>query len=277
MAKPKGLGRGLDALLANNSREMDSLQNLSVDLLQSGKYQPRTKMDETSLHDLAGSIKAQGIMQPILVRPLVAGGYEIIAGERRWRAARIAGLEQIPAIIREIPDESALALSLIENIQREDLNPLEVAIGIQRLIEEFGMTHQTAGQALGYSRSAISNLLRLLNLAAPVQELIMQGKIDMGHGRALLTLDAGKQLEIAHLVMQNQLSVRETENLLKRINRELPVRKTVSPNRDLLRLQEDMSARLGANVIIRQGKKGTGNVVIHYTSLDQLDGILAKF
>lgn len=277
MAKPKGLGRGLDALLANNSREMDSLQNLSVDLLQSGKYQPRTKMDETSLHDLAESIKAQGIMQPILVRPLVAGGYEIIAGERRWRAARIAGLEQIPAIVREIPDESALALSLIENIQREDLNPLEVAIGIQRLIEEFGMTHQTAGQALGYSRSAISNLLRLLNLAAPVQELIMQGKIDMGHGRALLTLDAGKQLEIAHLVMQNQLSVRETENLLKRMNRELPVRKTVSPNRDLLRLQEDMSARLGANVIIRQGKKGTGNVVIHYTSLDQLDGILAKF
>lgn len=277
MAKPKGLGRGLDALLADNSQEMDTLQNLAVDLLQTGKYQPRTRMDEASLHDLAESIKSQGVMQPLLVRPLVTGGYEIIAGERRWRAAQIAGLEHIPAIVREIPDESALALSLIENIQREDLNPLEVAAGIQRLIDEFGMTHQTAGQALGYSRSAVSNLLRLLNLAAPIQDLIMQGKIDMGHGRALLALDAGKQLEIAHLIMQKQLSVRETENLLKRMNQIPPVRKRVSPDRDLLRLQEDMSARLGANVVIRQGKKGTGNVVIHYTSLDQLDGILAKF
>lgn len=277
MAKPKGLGRGLDALLADNSQEMDTLQNLAVDLLQTGKYQPRTRMDETSLHDLAESIKSQGVMQPLLVRPLVTGGYEIIAGERRWRAAQIAGLEHIPAIVREIPDESALALSLIENIQREDLNPLEVAAGIQRLIDEFGMTHQTAGQALGYSRSAVSNLLRLLNLAAPIQDLIMQGKIDMGHGRALLALDAGKQLEIAHLIMQKQLSVRETENLLKRMNQIPPVRKRISPDRDLLRLQEDMSARLGANVVIRQGKKGTGNVVIHYTSLDQLDGILAKF
>lgn len=277
MAKPKGLGRGLDALLADNSQEMDTLQNLAVDLLQTGKYQPRTRMDETSLHDLAESIKSQGVMQPLLVRPLVTGGYEIIAGERRWRAAQIAGLEHIPAIVREIPDESALALSLIENIQREDLNPLEVAAGIQRLIDEFGMTHQTAGQALGYSRSAVSNLLRLLNLAAPIQDLIMQGKIDMGHGRALLALDAGKQLEIAHLIMQKQLSVRETENLLKRMNQMPPVRKRISPDRDLLRLQEDMSARLGANVVIRQGKKGTGNVVIHYTSLDQLDGILAKF
>lgn len=277
MAKPKGLGRGLDALLADNSQEMDTLQNLAVDLLQTGKYQPRTRMDEASLHDLAESIKSQGVMQPLLVRPLVTGGYEIIAGERRWRAAQIAGLEHIPAIVREIPDESALALSLIENIQREDLNPLEVAAGIQRLIDEFGMTHQTAGQALGYSRSAVSNLLRLLNLAAPIQDLIMQGKIDMGHGRALLALDAGKQLEIAHLIMQKQLSVRETENLLKRMNQMPPVRKRISPDRDLLRLQEDMSARLGANVVIRQGKKGTGNVVIHYTSLDQLDGILAKF
>jgi len=277
MAKPKRLGRGLDALLADNSQEMDTLQNLAVDLLQTGKYQPRTRMDETSLHDLAESIKSQGVMQPLLVRPLVTGGYEIIAGERRWRAAQIAGLEHIPAIVREIPDESALALSLIENIQREDLNPLEVAAGIQRLIDEFGMTHQTAGQALGYSRSAVSNLLRLLNLAAPIQDLIMQGKIDMGHGRALLALDAGKQLEIAHLIMQKQLSVRETENLLKRMNQMPPVRKRISPDRDLLRLQEDMSARLGANVVIRQGKKGTGNVVIHYTSLDQLDGILAKF
>lgn len=277
MVKPKGLGRGLDALLAGNPPETDSLQNLDVGLLQSGKYQPRTRMDEASLHDLAESIKAQGIMQPILVRPLMMGGYEIIAGERRWRAAQIAGLEQIPAIVREVPDESALALSLIENIQREDLNPLEAALGIQRLIEEFGMTHQTAGQALGYSRSAISNLLRLLNLAAPVQDLIMQGKIDMGHGRALLVLDAGKQLEVAHLIIQKQLSVRETENLLKRMNEMPSVKKWSFPDRDLLRLQEDISARLGANVIIKPGKKGTGNVVIHYASLEQLDGILAKF
>lgn len=277
MVKPKGLGRGLDALLAGNPPEMDSLQNLDVGLLQSGKYQPRTRMDEASLHDLAESIKAQGIMQPILVRPLMMGGYEIIAGERRWRAAQIAGLEQIPAIVREVPDESALALSLIENIQREDLNPLEAALGIQRLIEEFGMTHQTAGQALGYSRSAISNLLRLLNLAAPVQDLIMQGEIDMGHGRALLVLDAGKQLEVAHLIIQKQLSVRETENLLKRMNEMPSVKKRSFPDRDLLRLQEDISVRLGANVIIKPGKKGTGNVVIHYASLEQLDGILAKF
>lgn len=276
MAKPKGLGRGLDALLADNSQETDSLQNLAINLLQSGKYQPRTKMDEASLQDLAESIKAQGIMQPILVRPLVVGNYEIIAGERRWRAARIAGLEQIPAIVRDIPDESALALSLIENIQREDLNPLEVAAGIQRLIKEFGMTHLTAGQALGYSRSAISNLLRLLNLAIPVQELIIQGKIDMGHGRALLPLEVEKQISIAQLIIQRQLSVRETENLIKRISQELPARKPSSPDRDLLRLQEDISARLGANVTIKQGKKGAGNVVIHYTSLEQLDGILAK-
>jgi len=277
MVKPKGLGRGLDALLAGHPPEMDSLQNLDVGLLQSGKYQPRTRMDEASLHDLAESIKTQGIMQPILVRPLMMGGYEIIAGERRWRAAQIAGLEQIPAIVREVPDESALALSLIENIQREDLNPLEAALGIQRLIEEFGMTHQSAGQALGYSRSAISNLLRLLNLAAPVQDLIMQGKIDMGHGRALLVLDAGKQLEVAHLIIQKQLSVRETENLLKRMSEVPSVKKRSFPDRDLLRLQEDISARLGANVIIKPGKKGTGNVVIHYASLEQLDGILAKF
>lgn len=277
MVKPKGLGRGLDALLAGNLPETDSLQNLDVGLLQSGKYQPRTRMDEASLNDLAESIRAQGIMQPILVRPIMTGGYEIIAGERRWRAAQIAGLEQIPAIVREVPDESALALSLIENIQREDLNPLEAALGIQRLIEEFGMTHQTAGQALGYSRSAISNLLRLLNLAVSVQDLIMHGKIDMGHGRALLALDVDRQLEIAHLIIQKQLSVRETENLLKRMNEAPSVKKRSFPDRDLLRLQEDISARLGANVIIKPGKKGAGNVVIHYASLEQLDGILAKF
>lgn len=276
MAKSKGLGRGLDALLSKGQSETESLQNIDINLLQAGKYQPRTNMDQASLTNLSESIKAQGIMQPILVRTLETGGYEIIAGERRWRAAQIAGLKQIPAIIREVPDESALALSLIENIQRENLNPLEAAFGIQRLIEEFGMTHQTAGQALGSSRSAISNLLRLLNLAAPVQALIMQGKIDMGHGRALLALGAEKQIEIAHLIVRKQLSVRETENLIKRLNK-MPEANERYPDRDLLRLQEDVSARLGANVIIKHGRKGSGNLVIHYVSLEQLDGILSKF
>jgi ParB family chromosome partitioning protein len=276
MAKSKGLGRGLDALLSKGQSETESLQNIDINLLEAGKYQPRTNMDEASLANLSESIKAQGIMQPILVRTLETGGYEIIAGERRWRAAQIAGLKHIPAIIREVPDESALALSLIENIQRENLNPLEAALGIQRLIEEFGMTHQTAGQALGSSRSAISNLLRLLNLAAPVQALIMQGKIDMGHGRALLALGAEKQIEIAHLIVRKQLSVRETENLIKRLNK-MPEANERYPDRDLLRLQEDVSARLGANVIIKHGRKGSGNLVIHYVSLEQLDGILSKF
>lgn len=277
MAKPKGLGRGLDALLSGDHSETESLHNLDINLLRAGRYQPRTRMDQASLTSLADSIKAQGIMQPILVRPLVAGGYEIIAGERRWRAAQIAGLAQIPAIVREVPDESALALSLIENIQREDLNPLEAALGIQRLIEEFGMTHQTAGQALGSSRSAITNLLRLLNLAEPVQELIMQGKIDMGHGRALLALSAEKQIEVALLIVQKQLSVRETESLIKRLNQPLAGERRRHEDRDLLRLQEDLSARLGASVVIKPGKKGAGNLVIHYASLEQLDGILSRF
>jgi ParB family chromosome partitioning protein len=215
-------------------------------------------------------------MQPVLVRLISAGRYEIIAGERRWRAAQMAGLAKIPALIRDVPDEAALAMSLIENIQRENLNPLEAALGIQRLINEFGMTHQAASQELGSSRSAVSNLLRLLNLSAPVQELMMQGKIDMGHGRALLTLSAVKQIEIAHQVVHKQLSVRETEKLVYRIeNSEL--KQPPKRDRDLLRLQESVSAKLGAQVIIKPGKKGAGNLVIHYASLEQLDGILAKF
>lgn len=278
MTKLKGLGRGLDALLSNDSDHAfsESLQHLEIKLLQPGKYQPRTSMDQASLMELAESIKAQGVMQPILVRPIGADLYEIIAGERRWRAAQLAGLTQVPTIIREVPDESALAMSLIENIQRENLNPLETAMGIQRLIKEFGMTHQTAGEALGSSRSAISNLLRLLNLATPVQELMMQGKIDMGHGRALLPLSAAKQVEIANLIAHKQLSVRETEKLIKRIER-APTRRTIMQDRDLLRLQEDISSKLGANVTIKPGKRGTGNLVIHYTSLEQLDDILSKF
>ncbi|MBS0484981.1 MAG: ParB/RepB/Spo0J family partition protein [Proteobacteria bacterium] len=279
MTKPRGLGRGLDALLAGSGVDEtggDSLQNLAITQLQPGKYQPRTNMDQTALAELAESIKAQGIMQPILARPIDTDRFEIIAGERRWRAAQLAGLAEVPVLIRKVPDESALAMSLIENIQRENLNPLEEAMGIQRLINEFGMTHQTAGEALGNSRSTISNLLRLLNLSAPVQELMMQGKIDMGHGRALLPLAPVQQIKIANAIVQKQLSVRETEKLVNQIEHPLP-KKVKKPDRDLLRLQEDVSERLGAQVAIKPKKNGQGNIVIHYTSLDQLDDILSKF
>lgn len=279
MVKQKGLGRGLDALLSGNGNmaiaEEESWQNLEISQLQPGKYQPRTNMDQVALSELAESIKAQGIMQPILARPIDADRYEIIAGERRWRAAQLAGLAEVPALIRKVPDESALAMSLIENIQRENLNPLEQAMGIQRLINEFGMTHQSAGEALGNSRSTISNLLRLLNLPAPVQELMMHGKIDMGHGRALLPLPAVEQIRIANLIVQKQLSVRETEKLVNQIEHPVP-KKVNKPDRDLLRLQEDVSERLGAQVAIKPKKNGQGNIVIHYTSLDQLDDILGK-
>ena len=278
MAKLKGLGRGLDALLSSNNDGItpeEILQKLVINLLQPGKYQPRTSMDQASLTELAESIKAQGVMQPILVRPITDGRYEIIAGERRWRAAQIAGLTEVPVLIREVADESALAMSLIENIQREDLNPLEEALGIQRLIKEFNLTHQTAGVALGSSRSTISNLLRLLNLSAPVQKMMMHGQIDMGHGRALLSLSPVQQIEIANLIAHKQLSVRETEKLVNRI--EIPASKKIEKqDQDLLRLQENISERIGAQVVIKQKKGGAGNLVIHYTSLEQLDGILSK-
>ncbi|PXX17837.1 chromosome segregation DNA-binding protein [Nitrosomonas ureae] len=279
MIKQKGLGRGLDALLSGSADVAlveESLQSIETSRLQPGKYQPRTNMDQVALTELAESIKAQGIMQPILVRPVDQGRYEIIAGERRWRAAQLAGLNEVPALIRKVADESALAMSLIENIQRENLNPLEEAMGIQRLINEFGMTHQTAGEALGNSRSTISNLLRLLNLSAPVQELMMQGKIDMGHGRALLSLVPAQQIKLANIIAQKQLSVRETEKLVNQIEHPTP-KKIKKTDRDLLRLQEDVSERLGAQVAIKPQKNGQGNIVIHYTSLDQLDDILSKF
>ncbi|MBI2312908.1 MAG: ParB/RepB/Spo0J family partition protein [Betaproteobacteria bacterium] len=277
MAKLRGLGRGLDALLSsgNETAVKETLQTLSVALVQPGKYQPRTRMDQESLGELAESIKAQGIMQPILVRPVADGRYEIIAGERRWRAARMAGLNDVPALVREVPDEAALAMALIENIQREDLNPLEAAAGIQRLIGEFHMTHQNAAQAVGYSRSGVSNLLRLLNLAPPVQDLLMESRIDMGHARALLALSSAKQIETAHMVAARGLSVRETERLVQRIEHP-PVRRHLRASRDLLRLQEELSAKLGAGVTIKPGKKGYGKIVITYSSLDQLDGILGR-
>jgi ParB family chromosome partitioning protein len=277
MTKQKGLGRGLDALFDSDSNPNaigGVLQNLKTSVLQPGKYQPRTSMDKEPLAELAESIKTRGIMQPILVRQISGGNYEIIAGERRWRAAQVAGLQEVPALIREVDDDAALAMSLIENIQREDLNPLEEALGIQRLIKEFDMTHEAAGKALGSSRSSISNLLRLLSLPASVQKLMMQGRLDMGHARALLALSSTKQIEAANLVANKKLSVRETEVLVGRMSSTLSSKKF--PDQDVLRLQEEVSVQLGAQVIIKPGKKNTGNVLIHYSDLEQLDGILIK-
>lgn len=281
MNKPKlkGLGRGLDALLAANhdeEAERRELQTLATGALQPGKYQPRTRMDPGSLEELAASIKAQGVMQPILVRPIGDDAYEIIAGERRWRAAQIAGLDDVPCLVREIPDEAALAMSLIENIQREDLNPLEEAGGIQRLIDEFAMTHQQAADAVGRSRPAASNLLRLLNLARPVQELLMAGDIDMGHARALLPLDGASQIQLANLVAAKQLSVRDTERMVQQLLNPRPKKTMAAPDRDLLRLEEEIADAIGATVKIKANKKGAGEVTIRFGSLDQLDGLLGR-
>lgn len=277
MVKLRGLGRGLDALLGGTEETPagERLQNISVALLKPGKYQPRTRMDEASLRELAESIKARGVMQPILARPLPEGRYEIIAGERRWRAAQLAGLAEVPALVREVPDEAALAMALIENIQREDLNPLEQAMGIQRLIAEFKLTHQEAAQAVGYSRSAVTNLLRLINLAPPVQALLMEGRIDMGHARALLALPGPKQAAAAELVARKGLSVRETERLVKR-QEQLPAKAKPKGNRDTQRLEEELSEILGTRVTIQASARGRGRLIIHYGSLEQLDGILEK-
>ena len=281
MVKLKGLGRGLDALLANDietSAQSDSLATLSVDKLQPGKYQPRTHMDQASLESLADSIRAQGIMQPIVVRLVNDGKYEIIAGERRWRASQIAGLKEVPVIIKEIADDVALAMALIENIQRENLNPIEEANGIQRLINEFEMTHETAAQAVGRSRSAVTNLLRLQNLHAVVQEMLAQSKLDMGHARALLTLEGAKQITAAEEIVQNQLSVRSAEQLVKKLSsvERSPV-KTITMDRDVLRLQEALAESLGAVVTIDGAKNGSGTLKIRYASLEQLDEIISKF
>ncbi|HQZ57953.1 MAG TPA: ParB/RepB/Spo0J family partition protein [Ottowia sp.] len=276
-AKPKGLGRGLDALLAGNSSEPQRQDSLRVDYLQPGKYQPRTHMDQESLNELAASIKAQGVMQPILVRPVDGGRYEIIAGERRWRASQLAGLHEVPVLVRDIPDDSALAMSLIENIQREDLNPLEEAMGIQRLIDEFGMTHQQAADSVGRSRPAASNLLRLLHLAKPVQDLLMSGEIDMGHARALLPLAKASQVQLAHRISAKGYSVREAERM---VQHELnPPKQKLAPkkeDRDVARLEEELADALGAQVKIKMGAKGAGQIAIGFSSLDQLDGLLEK-
>jgi ParB family transcriptional regulator, chromosome partitioning protein len=285
----RGLGRGLDSLLAGDMGsvgEADSLLVLKVEQLQPGKYQPRSYMDDAALQTLAASIKSQGIMQPILVRhlPNVQGDddqYEIIAGERRWRASKIAGLEEVPVLVREIADKAALAMALIENIQRENLNPLEEAQGIKRLIDEFDMTHEKAAAAVGRSRVAVSNLLRLLTLCAPVQDMLMRNKLDMGHARALIGLDGAQQVMLAEQILQNNLSVREVENLVKNIgapSAEEPqkqIQKT-QVNHDVLRLQEALSDKLGATVSIKAGAKGTGTLKISYANLDQLDEIVSR-
>lgn len=275
--KARGLGRGLDALLAANAdnAESDSARTLSVEKLVPGKYQPRTRMDQESLKSLALSIKAQGIIQPILVRPVASGKFEIIAGERRWRAAKIAELAEVPVLVREVPDEAALAMALIENIQREELNPLEEASGISRLIKDFDMTHQSAADAVGRSRSAVSNLLRLLNLPQPLQDLLRGGELEMGHARALLALSSTQQFDAARRIAQRGMSVREAERLVGAILHP-PIAKKKRGNRDVLRLQEEVSEQLGTKVEIKTGAKGAGKLVIAYSSLDHLDELLRR-
>jgi ParB family chromosome partitioning protein len=279
VVKSKGLGRGLDALLGGNDDAApapESLATVRVEQLQPGKYQPRTRMDEGSLNELAASIKSQGLMQPILVRSVAPQRYEIIAGERRWRAARIAGLAEVPVVVRQVPDQAALAMALIENIQREDLNPLEEATGIQRLIEEFKLTHQEAADAVGRSRAATTNLLRLLNLTRQVQQMLFEGAIDMGH--ALLALDGQRQADIARHVADKGLSVRETETLVQDTLH--PKVRTARPkpraSRDVQQLEEELSEKLGTTVEIRAGKKSSGKLVVGYMSFEHLDDLIAK-
>ncbi len=293
MAKLKGLGRGLDALLAGDMGsvgEADSLMMLKVEQLRSGKYQPRSYMDDAALQTLADSIKTRGVMQPILVRQLAdtAGDgeqYEIIAGERRWLASQRAGLAEVPVLVRDIADEAALAMALIENIQRENLNPLEEAHGIKRLIDEFSMTHEKAAEAVGRSRVAVSNLLRLLTLSLPVQEMLMVGKFDMGHARTLIGLDGAQQVMLAEQMVHKNMSVREAELLVKRLNEQLtehdPMAKKsvvqkINSSQDILRLQETLSDKLGATVNIKANVNGAGVLKISYANLDQLDEIIAK-
>ena len=283
--KLKGLGRGLDALLGGDAEPAPAgaPSALPVSQLQAGKYQPRTRMDEGALNELAASIKSQGVMQPVLVRPLGGNGggrYEIIAGERRFRAAQIAGLADIPVLVRDVDDQSAAAMALIENIQREDLNPLEEAQGIARLISDFDFTHEQAATAVGRSRSAVSNLLRLVNLAGPVQTMLMAGDIDMGHARALLSVDNASQIALANQVIAKRLSVRETEKLVARALEEAasgaqPPRQKDKPG-DIVRLEEELSDKLATPVAFKMGPKGRGQMIIDFADLDILEGVLAR-
>ena len=273
--KAKGLGRGLDALLGADEAPREALATVGVATIRPGRYQPRTRMDERSLAELAQSIRSQGLLQPVIVRP-VDGGYELVAGERRWRAAQMAGLEQIPAIVREVPDEAALVMALIENVQREDLNPMEEAAAVQRLIDEFRMTHEQAADAVGRSRSATSNLLRLLKLAKPVQEMLMRGALEMGHARALLALPVQHQIELAKLAANKGLTVREVERRVADLLKPAQPRRP-RVDRDIARLEEEWSQRLGTTVQIKpRGKRG-GKIVLIYRSLDELDQLLGTF
>lgn len=287
--KPKGLGLGLEALLGPKVSDAPAPagapSSLPLDALQAGKYQPRTRMDEGSLYELAESIRGQGVMQPILVRPVGdAGRYEIIAGERRFRAARLAGLSEVPVLVKPVADEAAAVMALIENIQREDLNPLEEAQGLKRLVDEFGLTHEQAAQSVGRSRSAASNLLRLLNLADPVQQMLMAGDLDMGHARALLALGGAGQITAATEIASKKLSVREAEKLVARAaagGRQTPLLRVRGEKpRDIARLESELADRLTAAVEIRVKKRGArgeqGEIAIRFDSLDELNGVLQK-
>jgi ParB family transcriptional regulator, chromosome partitioning protein len=279
VARPGGLGRGLGALIPTGvvSNDEVGLQDIPLSSIRPNPQQPREHFDEESLAALAESIREVGVLQPVLVRP-GGDGFELIAGERRWRAAQMAGLEQVPAIVREVPDEGALAMSLIENIQRENLNPMEEAAGLARLADEFKLTHQQVAEAVGRSRSATTNLLRLLGLAKPVQSMLMEHVLEMGHARALLGLDGARQIEAANKVAARGLSVRETEalvqGLLKGAGTVRGRHKRV--DRDLARLEEELSESLGTSVEIKAGRKGSGKLVIRYSSLEHLEGLLAK-
>jgi ParB family chromosome partitioning protein len=288
MVKKRGLGKSLDALLAYANTESqasvdtdnpthEQLTQMSIDQIQRGKYQPRREMDQEALEELASSIRSQGIIQPLIVRP-VGNTYEIIAGERRWHAAQLAGLTEVPVIIRHIPDEAAVAMALIENIQREDLNPIEEAIAFDRLIKEFGMTHQQVAEAVGKSRTGVTNLLRLLILPEEVKVMLERKLIEMGHARTLITLPASAQLEVAQLIISRELSVRETENLVRHLQNPETDRKSqkhVDPN--IVHLQDSLSKQLKLRVAIHCNAKGKGKLVIHYRSLAELDGILSQF
>ena len=288
--KLKGLGRGLEALLGGDvdltTADANTPSVLNVTQMQAGKYQPRTRMDEGGLQELAASIKSQGIMQPILVRPVGTNKltgeikYEIIAGERRFRAAQIAGLEVLPVLVRDVDDQAAAAMALIENMQREDLNPLEEAQGIHRLITDFSFTHEQAASAVGRSRSAVSNLLRLMNLASAVQTMLMAGDIDMGHARALLAVDAASQINLANMVIAKRLSVRETEKLVARTLEEQKASPTEARQKeksgDIVRLEEELSDKLATPVVFKMGTKGRGQMIIDFADLDILDGVLAR-
>jgi ParB family chromosome partitioning protein len=282
MARHKGLGRGLDALLGGAAsaepREDDRLAQIAVTALRPGKYQPRTRMDEASLAELAESIKARGVIQPVVVRSVGDAQYEILAGERRWRAAKLAGLDHVPAVVREVPDEAALGIGLIENIQREDLNPIEEAAGLKRLIDEFHLTHEEVARAIGRSRAGVTNLLRLLELAPAVQAFVQDGRIDMGHARALLAVSRTRQVELAHQIAEKGLSVRETERLVQQAAAPpAPRGKTAALDTDTRRLQEELAQALGASVALKPRARGKGSIVIDYSSLDQLEGLVQRF